>query len=80
MLAFKLSSDIKIVGANDQILTLSIISCNTSLVPSIKTQQFNFYLNAEQGWSPRLRDIDFIAFLSNVTEFSIRGTYASGGL
>ena len=41
---------------------------------------FRLHENPEFGWNPRLSPKDFMAVLSNITSFKIRGSYVPQGI
>lgn len=68
------------MGASGQELTLTINSQNNP-VPSSNEHNYTFHIHSNPAlqWNPRLREIDFISILSNLTAIKIRGAYSAGG-
>ena len=72
--------DVILEGAGKTV-TLAIFNQGNK-IPSTRAQTYRFRLHEDPnlfGWSPKMRDKDFISILANLTAIKIRATYAREG-
>lgn len=79
MYNFSFFRDLIIIGANGRELSVSLAGHKNSHLFEDTLQTYRFRVNADSGWKPHYREIDFIGILSNISEIKVRATYSRGG-